>query len=1378
MNSQPRYRVILHGPSSWKGAMKPPDVEVQVPFIVAFEPQNDLIYMQQGAIELSEVVIDDITCTTQVLSLFFFETREQAAEAQNALTRSLDRLQTVYDVFRNTRVLESLEQAIGSVHIPLETVANRIDVTGDPLESGAVEKGSTTNYEADSYNLRLAITQGLAPVNVEMDLIDDLRRAVARKGALVNRVSVSFYQLDCNRSSSIVPTPATANTPCFIRKSAKSTPRNITRGTTPCARAGKAVVDLYAKRGLVHLPTTWVSAPNNASELLAASPVLKAAVTSQKLERALAQAQEELRSYSHDMYVEVKDVSQEDKASSDNCHNVAQEPEDRRNEQAHGEHGESGIDCSAAPPPFSERLDDVEIDNAVDMALKLFDTWNFDNYEVLNLPEPVIQIPKASSRRHSINSDVDRVKRLEEENKSLVERNSTQMQEISRLQSQIDDFEINLNQQLNAVKLQHQIETFKLNEALKESEKVISNLSSSRSCVESADEQQSAREIRRLSQQIDTVVMEKQDLLSRVQSITEEKDSLTQELGSLKQVLSDYKGMENSINEIRLEQEGQMTVMRNCIAKLQKEKDKVASDLKKCKRENKKLTVAMESAERTEKELKDSVIKLEGDLLVLRGKENELSAANAQIKELRQELKDCRTRLELLTHQRADTDAATQDLRKQLAAAREEVKQKQGELEAECSALSDLKETLKHAESERLCLEGELLDAKSSNEDLRQEKAEALDKYHKEKMQHDSLKREHERKCNKLTAQVEDLSIKLDMMVHNHNQLLDAYAAHRINCSIKSAKHAAKIESTSCLNTGLVKTVLKTKAELARKRCQHRAVTRTLQLPDDATDKQILAELRKPKTQDSLTKQKINNYDRLKAAFTKLKGEKEEQDRLLEAKTTAQNNHVLRQNRLHEENRRLTFALNVERERVAALEAETKRQVQTVLSRSNEEKRLLYAKQCELMMQTEGMKDEIGVLKQQMTMLHSELSEGEGRAPAKSSKSGSVDPAASVNDKLLNMPNVFWLDGPVDRVRCRVSETTFDDGRSVDSERRHFLVRSIFSKSPSAYKDTKASLYSRKATLAKLKARQERSDEQLDSIHDDSSVKHKHPCAGRGDCCVHCHHHTCAIQWLTDEFAGLLGRLISPQRIRHKWVTTQGRPTGRTRTLQPHCKWSSGSFGEPRKLADVALLGGELLQGNGLAEPTVNRRLPLGLDQAHSAYAEVDLVLRVVVQRVHVRGTLLAQLLYAPGLGHLLLSPLDVGEIHGHEPRHDPRGAVVVLRLPHDAHRAAQHQVPVLRQHAATGEVSSQLQRTNHVGVTQTLTFSLDQHGRDVAAATVDIDAGSVANQQHAVPQRLSEFSGGVDKGTARDVLVPRVHYSLHVLVGKKRVEVARRLGF
>ncbi|ORM41171.1 uncharacterized protein BXIN_0375 [Babesia sp. Xinjiang] len=1074
MNNETHYRVILHGPSTWKGVTSVGNLDQQAPFIVAFDPQNNLVCMHQGTLELDDFVIDDITCSTQVLSLFFFETRNQATDAEHVLRKSLDRLQTLYDIFRNTSVLEILEQVLGTIHLPVEIVSRRMDLAIEGSDYS--QSGGNSSLECDksgSYNLRLAIFNRLVPVTPEMDIMEHVRQAVGKKNHLVNRVSMSFYQIPINRSTNDIQAPMSVGGPYVLRKSARSTPRNVTRGTTPSARAGKAVVDLYSKRGLINPPAQWAASTYDANVLVASSPVLNGALTSQKLEETIG----ELRSVSQEHYVVTEELGKTDNVPS---------ARDGNTKAVHVHNDlEVNDDFNFADirPPTSDRTNASGIANAVDIALKLFDTWNFDDYEVVNMPEPVIQIPRSSSRKVSINCDTERVKQLEEENKCLLESNDRHQREISLLRDQIDEVEHNLRNELNAVKLQHEIETSKLNETLREKENFITEITSARSSKESSDSL--LPNMDDLRQQLNVVMSEKSDLLKQVQSIIEEKEALAKEVESFRSKLTDVKVMEKSIKQIKIEREGQMAVMRDCIAKQQQEKDQLSVELNKYRREHRKLTNALDTSRKIESTLRETVLRCEKDLARLSGKEKDLVASNSLISDLKREISK---------HERSAAE-----LKEQLDKVVRDADLAKEELEAERRYSSQLKESLEESALNNDSLECDLKNLESVCDRLKREKSDSVDRALKDKLKSEALLREHELKCTGLSTQVSELDIKLNLAVAKYERTIEEYAGHSIKCCVDRGISQTRLVSSGRLRSGLINTILRCKAELARKRCQQKLMAKALQLPDDTTDKQIVSELLKRNSMQSITKHKVVNYEKLKAAYNKLKSENDEHVRQLSLKKQGCKNCTRRQDTLFEENRRLMSALSLERERLATLEIDAKQQIRSELSKTNEEKRLLYAKQCELRMQNQDLKEEIAVLRREVTMLHMGSADMNGKCSGNTSTYPSIDGNNLVVHKLSSMPNVFG-DAKVfrDLPASRMSDSTFDDvrsidyGRSIDSNKPASIDKGIIPGSPCAYKDTRASLYSRRATLERLRTRQLKHADTAE-VCGDSTLKTRHP---------------------------------------------------------------------------------------------------------------------------------------------------------------------------------------------------------------------------------------------------------------------------------------------
>ncbi|GFE52861.1 viral A-type inclusion protein, putative [Babesia ovis] len=1096
MGAETRYRVIVHGPSSWKGVTRPVDAEMQTPFIVAFDPQNNMVAMHQGTMELRDLVVDDVTCSTQILSLFFFEKQDQAADAQGVLTKSLDRLQTLYDVFRSTGVLEVLEKAIGSVHLPLEVVARRIDLISD--EHGCIKTNGNVPLASQamgSYNIRLAVSQNLVPVTPEMDMMEYIKQAVGKKNHMVNRVSISFYPLPGNRTTTDVQIQGETGTPYVLRKSAMNTPRNVTRATTPSARAGKAIIDLYSKRGLINPPTHWSTTSYDENVIAAVSPVLKGAMTSHQLEQTIG----ELRSVSQEQYVAVEEFEKAEDLQREvnDTGNIAVETDPP--DFANGIPQDGRFDFADVAPPSSDRTTSSGIANAVDIAIKLFDTWNFDDYEVVNMPEPIIQIPRSSSKKVSMPSEDERVKKLEEENKGLSESNDRHLSEISRLRVRMEEIEQNLKSELNSVKLQNEIETAKLNETLKEREDYINEIISATSSRESEALLQSNRVIDDLKQQLKAVVEERNSLSMQVKSITEEREKLFKEIEAFESRLSDVNSLEDSIKQLKVERDGQIAVMRDCIAKQQKEKERLNAELHKYKREHKRLTTELEEVKQVEQRLMDDVKRYENDLSRMDGKDKELMSSNSRVMQLKDEINQLKQSKEELKQLYAEAEVVRKELKHELDVAAGNIRKYEEELEVERNVSAQLRESLKDANTTLDVLEIELRKAKASEERLKSEKSDAVDKVLKEKLKNETLIRDNEMRNSSLASQVSELSIKLDASVHEYERIKDEYAVHYIKCCVDRNVLRNNLASSNRLRTKLVNTILRSKAELARKRWQLRLIAKTLQLDDDVTDRQIVSELVKRKGLQTVTRQNNTNHEKLKAAYNRLKAEKDELVLQMETKQSGCKTCARRNDNILEENKRLVSALTLERERLASIEIDAKQQIRNELTKSNEEKRVLYAKQCELRMENQDLKEEIAVLKRQVTVLQMGSIDN-GHPNSKTSINSSTDGANLVVHKLSNMPNVF---GNADVVRTpmksRMSDTTFAGDMSIeyvpsiDFAKQRTLDRSVIPGSPCAYKDTKASLYSRRATLERIRARQVKESHPFNDLAVGNTIKHKHP---------------------------------------------------------------------------------------------------------------------------------------------------------------------------------------------------------------------------------------------------------------------------------------------
>lgn len=1085
-----RYRGILHGPVFWKGATRAADADRQPPFIVAFEPQNHLLVVKQGTVELDDLTIEDETCESQILSVFFFDTYDQALEAKQVLAKSLDRLQTIYDIFMSTRVLEILEQVLGCTYIPLEIVARRMDFTADKRDDTQRKAASPVSETAEPYSIRIAAVQGLMPVTPGVDFIQYIRDAVVKKGSDVNRVSVTFY---ISKTVSAVQTPAAVCTPYLMGMSGRSTPINVTRGNTPSARLGKAVMDLYIKRGVIGQSGSMPQQPCRSS-IIDASPVLKALLSSKEMEEELNNSIEGLRTVSQDVYVSsrVKPSEEVFPVDADIQGVIISE----LNENIDAEEA-NGFVFAEYVPPSSERTNISAVEMAVDEALNFFEKWDHEKSDMFASPEPVNRTLELQGVNDFVSGECNELQEPEGEHVESPKDGSENMNEVSPLMLEMEEEQ---RREYNVAVTPPRMGTAMLNIVLGEKECIVPEVPPPMSVEECDVLTEVTPEVKELNKQLDAVVLEKEELHKEVLSLREERETMLQKVKAANLKIAEMHNREEVLHEIKMDYEDKLKVMDACITHLQQQNNQLVSDIEEQRRQQELLELAArDHTDVTQKENEDICKICDGGGL-LAEKDDELRIAGERIKGLEAEVSESKRKEKKLSIQHKEVQDLNLELKQQLEVVIELNDKLKDELDSERGRRSQLEERFTSLEFAKTKLEQKLNDLRSREEILEIDKSDAVDKYLKEKSRCDSLVKEYEHKISIFCGQVKALNVQHDKMEMKYATLQEEYASQKLKACLGKGKLMRKITSSNHLNGRLIDTVLKSKAELARIRCQIRTVANALQLPDNATTRHIISKLKKPKSLDPEVEQKINDYEKLKVSYTKLKSKISEQEKLLELRNSSYRKSVERQESLQEENKRLVMALSQERNKCITLESVTKKQVRDELTKANEEKRMLYAKQCELTMQNEGLKKKIDALNQQLTMLRMESIDIEGRdKSAFVPKYGSIDANNLVMEKLNKMRTVFDKGDRTDLPFGMASQTTFDDGLSMDSGRNSNIRkqktadRIIIPSSPCAYKDTKASLYSRRATLEKLRTRQIKSEDRFEGIYGSATMKQKQP---------------------------------------------------------------------------------------------------------------------------------------------------------------------------------------------------------------------------------------------------------------------------------------------
>ncbi|EKX73421.1 conserved hypothetical protein [Theileria equi strain WA] len=261
MSQRVLYRAILHGPMTWKTSHSGGQVCDEAPYLVAFEPMGSVVVLAQGTMVLPQLFIYGTKGEErQVLSVFVFAKATVAKEFVSALYKAIDRRFKLLDILQSPPLLELVKKSLSSFHLPLEIVLRKIDYslarrshslrkdTASTKFGGPLSEHNTTGI-IDSYNLRVGLGEGIPSIKDLTELNQHVLKCLDRKGANVNRLSLSFYKLGtlgsgdtsainmphrlgCMTPGPLMQTPSVYQVPNGTKSLFGDVPRNVARSIT------------------------------------------------------------------------------------------------------------------------------------------------------------------------------------------------------------------------------------------------------------------------------------------------------------------------------------------------------------------------------------------------------------------------------------------------------------------------------------------------------------------------------------------------------------------------------------------------------------------------------------------------------------------------------------------------------------------------------------------------------------------------------------------------------------------------------------------------------------------------------------------------------------------------------------------------------------------------------------------------------------------------------------------------------------------------------------------------------------------------------------------------------------------------------------------
>ncbi|UKJ88715.2 hypothetical protein MACJ_001959 [Theileria orientalis] len=164
------YRVIVHGPMSWKTSQQMLDTISGTPYLVIFEPVSSTVIVSQGTLLIPHIPVYMNKINSQILSVFVFNDASLAKHLVSELYNYSDKNINTFDIYKNEKVVSLLSKSLSSFHLPLEVVVKRVDYNNVNRQSSAVsnafsvpsfragmKRSSTLFNPYENLNQRLAV---------------------------------------------------------------------------------------------------------------------------------------------------------------------------------------------------------------------------------------------------------------------------------------------------------------------------------------------------------------------------------------------------------------------------------------------------------------------------------------------------------------------------------------------------------------------------------------------------------------------------------------------------------------------------------------------------------------------------------------------------------------------------------------------------------------------------------------------------------------------------------------------------------------------------------------------------------------------------------------------------------------------------------------------------------------------------------------------------------------------------------------------------------------------------------------------------------------------------------------------------------------------
>ncbi|UKK01105.2 hypothetical protein MACK_001918 [Theileria orientalis] len=164
------YRVILHGPMSWKASQQRPESISGTPYLVIFEPVSSMVIVSQGTLLIPHIPVYMNKLNSQILSVFVFNDASLAKQLVSELYNYSDKNINTFDIYKNEKVVTILTKSLSSFHLPLEVVVKKVDYNNVNRQYSAVsntfsipsfrtgiKRNSTLYNPYENLNQRLAV---------------------------------------------------------------------------------------------------------------------------------------------------------------------------------------------------------------------------------------------------------------------------------------------------------------------------------------------------------------------------------------------------------------------------------------------------------------------------------------------------------------------------------------------------------------------------------------------------------------------------------------------------------------------------------------------------------------------------------------------------------------------------------------------------------------------------------------------------------------------------------------------------------------------------------------------------------------------------------------------------------------------------------------------------------------------------------------------------------------------------------------------------------------------------------------------------------------------------------------------------------------------